>query len=70
MTGNLEGLESGWDSPGLGKREVEFYSFPVVDQCFYHNHGRTSWVESVKQLPDGKIGFRTVNTTYILELDE
>ena len=67
MKGRLEGIESNWDSPGLGHYEVEFRQLPTVGSAFIHSRGRTSIVESFRR-EENIVKFRTRNTTYILEV--
>ena len=70
MKGTLEGLESRWDSPGLGLAEIEYANEPEVGRVFDFSrdgdpYWHTSTVQSVER-KDGEIRFRTRNTTYIL----
>ena len=74
-TWTLEGLESSWDSPGLGKRRVWWKTLPAVGERFtcFHSGSRylcTTPVQSVREFPDGSIGFKTERTTYILRRDD
>lgn len=75
MRGVLEGLESSWDSPGLGMRQGSFVDGPTVGQPFkffpdQDLPGTTTAVQSVRQLGKGPgyeyYGFRTLNSTYTL----
>lgn len=73
-TGTLEGLESSWDSPGLGKRTAWWEEDPEPGKPFFCHHSlsrylRTTPVRSVRTLPDGSLGFKTERTTYILRED-
>lgn len=72
--GTLEGLESSWDSPGLGKRCVWWSTPPTVGEPFrcFHSKTRcltTTPVQSVRRLAKDTLGFRTERTTYILRLE-
>lgn len=78
MRGTLEGLESSWDSPGIGKYEGSFTDGPSIGKPFkfFPDHGlpgTTSPVQSVRCLSKGPgfevWGFRTKNSTYNLRVD-
>ena len=70
----LEGLESNWDSPGLGEKNIVFYTPPTMSRgfLFYEEQGegvrpiKTSRVEQITRIDDDTCGFRTRNTTYLL----
>jgi len=69
----LEGLESSWDSPGLGQVIGSFESFPRVGMRFVFNAEyrpasiTTGHVKRTRKLGDDMIGFQTNRTTYILK---
>lgn len=72
--GELEGLESDWDSPGLGKHSILYPHNPTVGERFnfkllpskrWHS---TSPVQRLRREP-GKVSFITKHTTYILTGD-
>lgn len=77
LYGTLEGLESGWDSPGLGIHPGCFTDGPTIGQPFRFVPdvgfpAVTSPVQSVRLLSKGPgfevWGFRTLNTTYNLRV--
>lgn len=68
----LEGVESCWDSPGIGVRKVIYLNEPTPGFSFVcedeYKSGRgfiTTPVKSVKKIGN-EIRFRTENSTYIL----
>ena len=72
MTGVLDGMESEWDSPGLGVQEIEWWEDPVVGERFVCERTktdrplRTSTVQEISKFDDGRIRFRTMNSMYML----
>lgn len=72
MKGTLDGIESSWDSPGLGSHQVTFDREPIVGERFRCNgltlpYGGllTSTVQRLARVED-EIRFNTRNTTYLL----
>jgi hypothetical protein len=72
LKANLDGLESDWESPGLGSSEIEFIDLPKLGCRFdfiknnqFHS---TSPVQRMRKEP-GKISFITKHSTYILTGD-
>lgn len=78
MRGILEGLESSWDSPGMGENKGQFHDGPTIGKPFVFfpdqgPTGTTSPVQSVRLLSKGPgfevWGFRTLNSTYHLRVE-
>lgn len=77
MKGYLEGLESSWDSPGLGQHYVEFPKMPEVGQRFFCSgfdyEGfmpfSTGTVQQVRKFGPNETRFKTKRTTYVLRLE-
>lgn len=75
MQCTLEGLESSWDSPGLGLVKGSYEAPPTIGDTFFfrgenvRDSIRTGTVKRVRTISDSEIGFRTKRTTYILCLN-
>lgn len=76
MTGVLEGLESSYNSPGMGIFAVVWDEPPTVGKRFVARGKHrvedsivTGTVKSTGVLSDGRTGFRTNRTTYVLRED-
>lgn len=73
MHGTLNGLESSWDSPGLGEQSVEFSALPTVGERFncmnYLGPFSTGTVTDAKRFSDTEIRFRTKRSTYVLTIE-
>lgn len=69
----LEGLESSYDSPGLGEAMGWFEDPPTIGKRFMFvdvplgSLLKSGTVMSLRELPGGVIGFRTKRTTYLLK---
>lgn len=69
----LEGLESSWDSSGIGFRRVVFERLPEVGEafeCHDEQGGRflTTRVARLRGFEGGELRFQTRSSTYVLRM--